>query len=294
LIVECVPNFSEGRDPVIVASIARAVSSTPGVLLLDTTSDQDHNRSVLTFAGASQAVMDAAMDEVGAEVAKIDLSRHAGVHPRLGAADVIPFVPVDGVTLEECAGLAREVAARIWDELRVPVYLYESAALRPECERLENVRKLAPIGLAPDFGEGRHPTAGASVVGARKFLIAWNINLRTDNLAAAREIARAIRASSGGLPAVKAIGLPLKSREQVQVSINLVDFERTPLYAVFDAVKRLCEQGNIEIAGSELIGMIPAAALAGSRDHDLQWENLRTELILEHRLREAGMLSKPR
>jgi glutamate formiminotransferase/glutamate formiminotransferase/formiminotetrahydrofolate cyclodeaminase len=289
LIVECVPNFSEGRDPVIVATIARAVSSVPGVLLLDTTSDPDHNRSVLTFAGAPRAIADAAVAAVGAAVEKIDLSRHAGVHPRLGSADVIPFVPVSGVTLEQCAGLAREVAARIWDELRVPVYLYESAALRPECQRLENVRKLAPTGLAPDIGKGRHPTAGASVVGARKFLVAWNINLRTSDLAAAREIARGIRESSGGLPAVKAIGLPLESRNQVQVSINLVDFERTPLPVVFDSVKRFCEERNIEIAGSELIGMIPAAALDASRDHDLQWENLRPELILEHRLRAAGM-----
>ena len=289
MIVECVPNFSEGRDPVIVSSIARAVSTVPGVLLLDTTSDPDHNRSVLTFAGARWAIADATVAAVRAAVEKIDLSRHAGVHPRLGAADVIPFVPVSGITLEECAGLAREVAARIWDELRVPVYLYESAALRPECQRLENVRKLAPTGLAPDIGEGRHPTAGASVVGARKFLVAWNINLRTSDLTAAREIARAIRESSGGLPAVKAIGLPLESRSQVQVSINLVDFERTPLYVVFDSVKRLCEERNIEIAGSELIGMIPKAALDASRDHDLQWENLRPELILEHRLRAAGM-----
>jgi glutamate formiminotransferase len=289
LIVECVPNFSEGRDPVIVASIARAVSSVPGVLLLDTTSDPDHNRSVLTFAGAPPAVADAALAAVRTAAEKIDLTRHAGVHPRLGAADVVPFVPVVGATLEQCAGLAREVAARIWDELHIPVYLYEAAALRPECKRLENVRKLAPTGLAPDFGEGRHPTAGASVVGARKFLVAWNINLRTSDLTAAREIARAIRESSGGLPAVKAIGLPLKSRDQVQVSINLVDFERSPLYVVFDSVKRLCEERNIAIAGSELIGMIPAAALESSRDHDLQWENLRPELILERRLREAGL-----
>lgn len=289
MIVECVPNFSEGRDPVIVASIARAISSIPGVLLLDTTSDPDHNRSVLTFAGAPQAVADAAVAAVRTAVEKIDLTRHAGVHPRLGAADVIPFVPVAGITLEQCAGIAREAAARIWSELRVPVYLYESAALRTECTRLENVRKLAPAGLPPDVGAGRHPTAGASVVGARKFLVAWNINLRTADVTAARDMARAIRESSGGLPAVKAIGLPLKSRDQVQVSINLVDFERTPLYVIFDAVKRLCEARNIGIAGSELIGMIPAAALEGSGDHDLHWENLRPDLILEHRLHEAGM-----
>jgi glutamate formiminotransferase len=164
------------------------------------------------------------------------------------------------------------------------VYLYEAAALRPECRRLENIRKLAPAGLAPDLGTGRHSTAGASVVGARKFLIAWNINLRTADLQAARAIAREIRESSGGLPAVKSIGLPLESRGQVQVSINLVDFERTPLYVVFDEVKQRCDARGIEIAGSELIGMIPAAALRSSQDHDLRWENMRPELVLENRL----------
>ena len=290
MIVECVPNFSEGRDPVIVAAIAQAVSSVSGALLLDQTSDQDHNRSVLTFAGSPQAVINAAVAAIGAAVQKIDLTRHSGVHPRLGAADVIPIVPVAGVTLAECAGLARHAGARIWNELRVPVYLYEAAALRPECKRLENVRKLAPQGLIPDIGEGRHPTAGVSVVGARKFLIAWNINLRSTDLAAARGIARAIRESSGGLPAVKSIGLPLESRGEVQVSINLIDFERTPLYVVFDAVKGLCSERNIEIAGSELIGMIPAAALESSAGHDLQWENFRPELVLENRLRDAGLI----
>jgi glutamate formiminotransferase len=285
LIVECVPNFSEGRDPVIVSSIGRAVSAVPGAALLDTTSDQDHNRSVLTFAGSPAAVAEAAFAAVREAIAKIDLTGHAGVHPRLGAADVIPLVPVEGIGLEQCATLARALGERIWNELGVPVYLYEAAALRPQCERLENVRKMAPAGLAPDFGTGRHATAGASVVGARKFLIAWNINLRTADLTAARQIAHEIRASSGGLPAVKSIGLPLESRGQVQVSINLVDFERTPLYVVFEAVKERCAARGIEIAGSELIGMIPAAALSSSEGHDLQWENLRPELVLENRLR---------
>jgi glutamate formiminotransferase len=289
LIIECVPNFSEGRDPTIVATIARAVSSVRGALLLDITADQDHNRSVLTFAGSPQAVMNAAVAAVGAAVQNINLTRHSGVHPRLGAADVIPFVPVAGVTLDECADFAQQTGVRIWNELRVPVYFYEAAALRPECKRLENVRKLAPQGLAPDIGEGRHPTAGVSVVGARKFLIARNINLRTTDLAAARAIARAIRESSGGLPAVKSIGLPLESRGEVQVSINLVDFERTPLYMVFDAVKQLCSERKIEIAGSEMIGMIPEAALGGSAGHDLQWENFRSDLVLENRLRDAGL-----
>jgi glutamate formiminotransferase len=195
------------------------------------------------------------------------------------------------VTLGDCATLAQTVAARIWQELRVPVYLYEAAAPRPKCRRLENVRRLAPMGLAPDFGEGRHPTAGVTVVGARKFLVAWNINLRTTNADTAREIARKIRESSGGLAAVKAIGLPLESRGQVQVSINLVDFERTPLYVVFDAVARECAERGIEVAGSELIGMVPAAALGGSRGHDLKWENLRPELVLENRIGSGTPLS---
>jgi glutamate formiminotransferase len=284
MIIECVPNFSEGRDPVIVAAIGRAVSAVPGVLLLDTTSDPDHNRSVLTFAGAPEAVAEAAFVAVREAAAKIDMSRHAGVHPRLGAADVVPLVPVQGTTLDQCVALARTLGARIWEELCIPVYLYEAAALRPECNRLENVRKLAPAGLTPDFGTGRHPTAGASVVGARKFLIAWNINLRTTNVSAARGIAREIRASSGGLPAVKSIGLPLESRGQVQVSINLVDFEQTPLFVVFEAVRKRCEARGIEIAGSELIGLIPAAALKSSEGHDLRWENMRPELVLENRL----------
>jgi glutamate formiminotransferase len=291
LIVECVPNFSEGRDPVIVAVIAQAVEATPGVLLLDKTADPDHNRSVLTFAGTPEAVADAAVAAVRVAAEKIDLNRHAGVHPRIGAADVIPFVPVSGMALAECADLAREVGARIWNELAIPVYLYEAAARRAECGRLENVRRLAPTGLPPDIGTGRHATAGAAVVGARKFLIAWNINLRTTDLKAAKRIARAIRESSGGLPAVKSIGLPLESRGQAQVSINLVDFERTPLYVVFERVKGLCSAAGVEIAGSELIGMIPEAALASSAGYDLRWENLRPELVLENRLRSAGLLS---
>jgi glutamate formiminotransferase/glutamate formiminotransferase/formiminotetrahydrofolate cyclodeaminase len=285
VIVECVPNFSEGRDPLIVNGIARAIDETPHVRLLDKTSDPDHNRSVLTFAGDPDRVAAAAFEAVRIAAATIDITRHAGVHPRLGAADVVPFVPVHNVSMRDCVSLARRTAARIWNELRVPVYLYEAAALRPEYARLENVRRLAREGLAPDFGEGRHATAGACVVGARKFLIAWNINLRSTDLQAAREIARAIRESNGGLRAVKALGVPLASRGEVQVSMNLVDFETTPLHVAFDAVADLCARRGIEIAGSELIGMIPAAALEASRGHDLHWLNLRPELVLENCLR---------
>jgi glutamate formiminotransferase/glutamate formiminotransferase/formiminotetrahydrofolate cyclodeaminase len=288
MIVECVPNFSEGRDAAIVGGIARAVTGVRHVALFDAVSDPDHNRSVLTFAGPPKATAEAAFEAVRKAVTSIDIGSHQGVHPRLGVADVVPFVPLDGVSLRGCAGIARVVGARIWQELKLPVYLYECAALRPECRRLEGVRKLAPAGLPPDFGEGRHPTAGACVVGARKLLIAWNILLETGDLAIARQIARQIRESNGGLPAVKALGLPLESRGQVQVSINLVDFDLTPLHEVFDAVARECLRRGIEVVGSELIGLIPAAALEASRGHDLQWLNLRPELVIENRLRGLG------
>jgi glutamate formiminotransferase len=275
--IECVPNFSEGRNTETVDAIAAAVSLH--ARLRDRTSDVDHNRSVLTFTGVPGAVVNAAIAAIRVAAERIDLTKQSGVHPRIGAADVVPFVPLEDISLEECAGLAREAGKRIWHELGIPVYLYEAAALRPECVRLENIRKHAR-SLAPDYGALPHPTAGACVVGARKFLIAWNINLRTHDLIAARSIASQIRESRGGLPAVKALGLPLDSRGQVQVSINLVDFEKTPLHVVFDAVEQLCRQRNIEIAGSELIGMIPPAALAASEGRDLRWENLTQERIL--------------
>lgn len=290
MLIECVPNFSEGRDPVIVSGIARAVESVGGAYLLDRTSDPDHNRSVLTFAGTPVSVIHAAVEAVRCAARLIDLTHHAGVHPRIGAADVIPFIPVHAVSLSQCANLAREAGRRIWEELQIPVFFYESAAMRCEYKPLEHVRKLAREGFPPDLGEGRHPTAGAAVVGARKFLIAWNINLRSADLNAAREIAKQIRASSGGLPAVKALGLPLASRGQVQVSMNLVDFEITPLHVVFNAVFQACEIRGIEIAGSELIGMIPAAALEAARGHDLRWENLTAESVVENRLRSLGLL----
>jgi glutamate formiminotransferase len=280
-VIECVPNFSEGRNTAIVDAIAAAV---PPELLLDRTSDLDHNRSVITFAGSPSAVVSAALEAVRAAVDRIDISVHTGVHPRIGAADVVPLVPVQDLVLADCAEMARELGECIWDELGVPVFFYEAAARRPECARLENVRKLAREAYAPDLGQGRHPTAGACVVGARKFLIAWNINLETRDLTIARDIASKIRASSGGIPAVKALGFPLESRGQTQVSINLVDFEQTPLHTVFNTVARLARARHVAVAGSELIGLIPAAALAASEGHDLHWENLTPDSVLEHRL----------
>lgn len=292
--IACVPNFSEGRDRAVVEAIGRAVGNIPGAMLLDSTSDVDHNRTVLTFAGDPNAVADAALAAVAEAVARIDMTKHKGVHPRLGAADVVPFVPMEGATLEDCAAQARETGERIWNELRVPVYLYEAAARRPECARLENIRKAAasgpgPAGLAPDIGDARHRTAGYCVVGARGILVAWNIILDTDDLGAARAIAREIRESGGGLPAVKALGLALPSRGRVQVSINLVDYRRTPLHVVFGAVVARCQERGIRVEGSELIGMIPQAALYAASGHDLRWLNMRPELVLEGRLRMERM-----
>jgi len=281
VIVECVPNFSEGRDRAVIAALEQSVREVHGVRLLNSTSDADHNRSVLTFAGDPVAVTEAAFASIAAAVAKIDLARHEGVHPRVGAADVVPFVPIEGITLEECAALAHTLGERIWNDLRIPVFFYEAAAKRPECVRLEKVRRRANTDLAPDIGQGRHPTAGYCVVGARNFLIAWNIILQSNDLAAAKSIANEVRESSGGLPALKALGLDLASQGRVQVSMNLVDFRRTPLHVAFDAVRRAAEKRGIEIEGSELIGLIPQAALDLSKGHDFRWINMRSDLILE-------------
>jgi glutamate formiminotransferase len=291
-IVECVPNFSEGRDFSVVARIAEGITSVPGVALLDQTSDWDHNRSVFTFAGPPDAVVEAAFRAIERAVEWIDVSRHAGVHPCIGAADVIPLVPVAGVTLEFCAQLAARMGERVWRELHVPVFLYEAAARRPERANLANVRRGLFENLReevrhnperlPDFGEAAlHPTAGACVIGARKFLIAFNINLDTRDLEIARSIARKIRAASGGLPAVKALGLFLESREQAQVSTNLTDFEVTPLCAILEAVRVEAGRCGVHIANTELIGLIPQAALANAGGCRL---GIRDDQILENRL----------
>ena len=275
MIIECVPNFSEGRDANVISALTEAARP----VLLNATSDPDHNRTVLTLAGSPHDVTEAAFRTVRTASKMIDLTKHTGVHPRLGAADIVPLVPVSsGITLEDCAKLAYTLGKRIWEELHIPVCFYEAAALRPECVRLPDIRRNNP---APDLGPAPHPTAGICVVGARNFLIAWNINLRSTDLTVAKAIAKAIRA----LPGVRSVGLPLSSRHQVQVSINLTDFEKTPLHVIFEAVARHCvEMAGVEIAGSELIGMIPAAALASSAGHDLHWENFKPELVLENRL----------
>jgi len=294
-IIECVPNFSEGRNPETVARIAGAIADVPGVALLGQESDVDHNRSVLTFAGEPEAVIEAAYRAVAQAAQLIDLRRHQGVHPRLGATDVVPFVPVLNTTLEDCTRHAHDFGRRIWNELRIPVYFYESAALREDRRRLENVRrggfeKIAEwvhtdLKKRPDLGGPQlHPTAGAVIAGARKFLLAFNINLDTGNLAIAKEIAVKIRSSSGGLPHVKAMGLMLASRGLAQVSMNLTDFEVTPLHVVYAAVEREAAAHGVGIAGSEIIGLMPAKALAMAAAHALRTENFHEDQLLEGRL----------
>ncbi|MGI8740993.1 MAG: glutamate formimidoyltransferase [Bryobacteraceae bacterium] len=281
------PNFSEGRNAETVEAIRSAIVATPGVVLLRSERDPDHNRSVMTFAGSPEAVLDAAFHAVRHAQKSIDLTRHRGVHPRIGAADVVPFVPVENVTLDDCVRLARRLGDRVWSELRVPVYFYEAAALHPDRVNLENARRggFEKPNLPPDLGgPALHPTAGACVIGARKFLIAFNVNLNTPDVAVANSIARKIRASSGGLPFVKAIGVLLESRNLAQVSINLTDFEQTGLHMVFHRVKQEAEALGVTIAGSEIIGLIPKKALEMVAAEALQIENFSSDLVLENRL----------
>ncbi|MGH9714399.1 MAG: glutamate formimidoyltransferase [Candidatus Acidiferrales bacterium] len=294
-LIECVPNFSEGRDTGKVDAIVAAMREVPGVFLLDRESDADHNRSVVTLAGEPEAVAEAALRGVGKAAELIDLTKHTGAHPRTGATDVVPFIPIDGVTIEDCVALAKKVGREIWERYRIPVYFYESAAQRPERTNLENIRKGQFEGLrdevlrnpdrAPDVGEPRlHATAGATVVGARKFLIAYNINLNTPDLEIAKRIGKNIRFSNGGLRYVKAMGVDLRARHLAQVSINLTDFERTPIHRVFEMVKREAERYGVTIVGSEIVGLIPKRAIELTADFYLQLENFSPAQVLENRL----------
>jgi glutamate formiminotransferase len=297
-LVECVPNFSEGRDAAKIEAIVQSVLAVPEVVLLDREADADHNRSVLTFAGPPAAVADAAFRAVAQAVATIDLTKHQGAHPRIGAADVVPFIPIEGVTLEDCVKLSERLGAEIWDKLKLPVYLYEAAARRPERANLENIRRgqfetlLQEMGTVPardpDIGDPVcHPTAGAIVTGARKFLIAYNINLNTPDVAIAKRIAKTIRFSNGGFRYVKSMGVMLTSRNLAQVSINLTDFEQTPMHLVFETVRREAERYGVSVAGSEIVGLIPKKAIELSAEYFLRYENFRPELVLENRIAEA-------
>ncbi len=297
-LIECVPNFSEGRDPAVVEAIIRALLAGPDVYLLDREMDPDHNRSVITFVGTRESVGKAALRGIGEAAELIDLNHHQGAHPRLGATDVVPFVPLAGVTLEDCVHIAEWVAEETWRRFKIPTYLYEAAARKPERANLENIRRGQFEGVReeigsnparhPDFGGAAlHPTAGATVVGARKFLIAYNINLNTPDVAITKAIAKKIRTSSGGFPCVKAMGVELKARNLAQVSMNLTDFDTTSLAKVFEAVNLEAAARGIQVVDSEIVGLVPRRALDAAAVHFLRIENFRPELVVENRLEQV-------
>ena len=291
-LVECVPNFSEGRDQAKVDAIVEAMKVS-GVYLLDREMDADHNRCVITLVGERDAIQEAAIRGVGKAAELIDLTKHQGAHPRMGAADVVPFIPIDGVSIEDCVAMARHVGEEIWKRFQIPVYLYEAAATTPERTNLENIRRGQFEGIRdeiatkptrrPDFGELRvHPTAGATVVGARKFLIAYNVFLNTRDVDIAKKVAKAVRFSSGGLRFVKGAGFLV--RGTAQVSMNLTDFEQTPVHRVFEYVKREAARYGVAPVSSEIVGLIPKKALEQAAEWFLQVESFDSSLILENRL----------
>jgi glutamate formiminotransferase/formiminotetrahydrofolate cyclodeaminase len=302
-LIECVPNFSEGRNQTTVRALVNAVESVPGVWLLDHTMDRDHHRSVLSFAGEPDAVVEAAFRTIRVATDLIDLRKHKGVHPRVGATDVVPFVPLHGTTMQDCIHLAKRLGQWVGTELEIPVFLYEQAALHRDHAPLESVRRGGLQGLAfrmasdpdwtPDFGPFRlHKTAGALAIGARPPLIAFNVNLRSTDLSLARSIAKDIRQSNGGLPHLKAIGVELASRQMVQVAMNLTDHIITPLHVAFERVRTLAAKHGVEVVGSEVIGLVPQAALVQAAGHSLALEQFDSTQVLEMRL-ETRLLGEP-
>jgi glutamate formiminotransferase/formiminotetrahydrofolate cyclodeaminase len=296
-IVQCVPNFSEGRRREVVEAIVGEIASVRETLVLDVEMDADHNRSVVTFIGTPLAVEEAALKAVGKAAELIDLRHHRGEHPRMGAVDVVPFVPISGVTMAECVEIARRVGAKIAERHGIPVYLYESAATRPDREDLAQVRRGEFEGIRdeiatnpdrrPDFGEAKvHPTAGATAVGARMPLVAFNVNLGTGDIVVAKKIARAVRGRSGGLRYAKALGFEIKERGTVQVSMNLVNYEKTPIHRAFELVRLEAARYGVPVVGSEIVGLVPTQALVDAVDYFLRLENFSVAQILEARLQE--------
>ncbi len=291
-LIECVPNFSEGRRRDVVAEIATAIGAVPGVYVLHTTLDPDHHRSVITFAGSPDGVVEAAFRATATAARTIDLEQHQGAHPRIGATDVIPFVPIRGATLDDCVALARRLGRRIGDELQIPVYLYEAAATRPERRNLANIRRGDYEGLKqslgvdpardPDFGPLRIGSAGATAVGARPPLIAYNIYLNTDDVGVARQIARALRHANGGLRYCKALGLLVGGR--AQVSINMTDYRATPLQRAFELVRAEAARYGVVPAESEIVGLVPEDALLDAAEHYLQLNRFSRDQLLERRI----------
>jgi glutamate formiminotransferase len=294
-VVECVPNFSEGRRKAVVDKIVFSIRSVPGIKVLDVEMDHDHNRSVVTFTGSKDSVQEAAFRGARAAAELIDLNTHKGEHPRMGALDVLPFIPINGVTMDDCVEIAKRVGARVGKELKIPVYLYEAAASKPERRNLEDVRRGEFEGLKeailkddsrfPDFGPRMlHPTAGAVAIGARMPLIAFNVNLKSEDVEIAKGIAKKIRASSGGLPYVKALGFHLREKGMVQVSMNLTDYTVTPISKVFDEVSKEAASRGVEIAEGELIGLIPLGALCDLAARFLKIPNFTSNQVLERRI----------
>jgi glutamate formiminotransferase / formiminotetrahydrofolate cyclodeaminase len=296
-LVECVPNFSEGRRPEVIAAIRDAIAAVDGVSILDVSSDASHNRSVITFVAPLERAVDAALAGMRAARDRIDLTRHTGEHPRIGATDVVPFVPLDGTTMDDCIGLARQLGERAAAELQIPVFLYERAATRPDRENLADVRRGEFEGLrdeigrtparTPDFGPPHvHPTAGATAVGARPFLVAYNVYLGgVENVPVAKAVARAVRGSSGGLRHVKALGLEVDG--QAQVSMNLVDTEQTPVHRAFDMVKMEAEARGVSPTWSEIVGLVPERALFEAAARHLQLREFSPDVVLERKVRAA-------
>lgn len=293
-LVECVPNFSEGRRPEVVKEIAGAISSVPGTAILDQSSDASHNRSVITFVGAPAVVKKAAFAAVQRAAELIDMEQHRGEHPRIGAADVIPLIPISGVTMEDCVALARELGREIGEKLGIPVYLYEEAALSAHRKNLAAVRRgeyeglkaaISKPGRRPDFGPSHlHPTAGAAAVGARPPLIAYNINLDTGDVEIARKIARSIRGSSGGYPGIKALGVLIEEWDTAQVTINVCDYRQVSLARVFERVKSEAARCGVDIRSSEIVGLLPMEALLDVAAFYLLLEDFHHGQVLEKRL----------
>lgn len=297
--IECIPNVSEGRHPEVVAALAATLSVAPGVTLLDVSSDPSHNRSVFTAVGSQAGLETAAVALVQHAIQVIDLRHHDGVHPRMGAVDVLPFVPLGKTTTATCVELAEQVGARIGEQLDIPVFLYGDAARSPARRKLEDIRRGQFEGLAdklatgdwmPDFGPPRrHPTAGAVAVGVRRLLVAFNVNLRSDSLAVARRVAAAVRERSGGLPGVKALGFRLPHRGLVQVSMNLTDLDRTTLQQAFDRVSAEAAADGVTVLESEIVGLVPRAALRDTTPARLQLARGSRGSVLEDRIEAAAI-----
>jgi len=292
-LVECVPNFSEGRRPEVIAAIVNEVKKVQGVTLLNVNSDASHNRTVVTFVGDPQAAKQAAFNACAKAAELIDMQQHQGAHPRVGATDVIPFIPVSDITMEECVQLANELGQEIGEKLNIPVYLYEAAAKTPARIKLPDVRKGEYEGLKtaittperqPDYGPARMPAAGATVVGARQFLIAYNINLSTSDVTIAKKIATSIREAKGGYKYCRAMGVMIEERNMAQVTINMVDYTSTPLHRVFETVKSEAARYGVSIIGSEIVGMVPLQALIDTADFYLRLEGFERKQVLEENL----------